>query len=164
MAFRCISARPRNLNREHLKRLKALVKRTKTPWLSDHLCWGSVDGRYTHDLLPMPYTFEAAQDHGAEDPRGAGLSGSADRGGKRQQLRGVSRFRNDRVGIPERSGRAGRLRHPARREQHLRLVAEPRFRSLRICEQRSAPSASRRFTSPGIPNTENTSSTRTIIR
>ncbi len=49
------------LNREHMKRLKELVKRTKTPWLSDHLCWGSVDGRYTHDLLPMPYTFEAAR-------------------------------------------------------------------------------------------------------
>ena len=48
------------LNREHLKRLKALVRRTKTPWLTDHLCWGSVDGKYTHDLLPMPYTFEAA--------------------------------------------------------------------------------------------------------
>src|SRR5207245_8734912 len=49
------------LNREHLKRLKTLAKRTKTPWLSDHLCWGSVDGRYSHDLLPMPYTFEAAK-------------------------------------------------------------------------------------------------------
>jgi uncharacterized protein (UPF0276 family) len=49
------------LNREHLKRLKALVRRTGTRWLSDHLCWGSVDGRYTHDLLPMPYTFEAAE-------------------------------------------------------------------------------------------------------
>jgi len=48
-------------NREHLRRLKELVKRTKTPWVSDHLCWGSVDGRYTHDLLPMPYTFEAAK-------------------------------------------------------------------------------------------------------
>lgn len=48
------------LSREHLKRLKALVRRTNTPWLSDHLCWGSVDGRYTHDLLPMPYTFAAA--------------------------------------------------------------------------------------------------------
>ena len=31
----------------HLQRFKRLVKRTKTPWLSDHLCWGSVDGRYT---------------------------------------------------------------------------------------------------------------------
>jgi uncharacterized protein len=53
------SAEP--LNREHLRRLKALVKRTKTPWLTDHLCWGSVDGTYSHDLLPMPYTFEAAK-------------------------------------------------------------------------------------------------------
>jgi uncharacterized protein (UPF0276 family) len=52
------SAEP--FNREHLRRLKNLVRRTRTPWLSDHLCWGSVDGRYTHDLLPMPYTFEAA--------------------------------------------------------------------------------------------------------
>ena len=49
------------LSREHLKRLRALARRTKTPWLSDHLCWGSVDGRYTHDLLPMPYTWEAVE-------------------------------------------------------------------------------------------------------
>ena len=49
------------LNRQHLKRLKALVKRTRTPFLSDHLCWGSVDGTYSHDLLPMPYTFAAAK-------------------------------------------------------------------------------------------------------
>lgn len=49
------------LNRDHLKKLKRLVKRTKTPWLSDHLCWGSVDGRYTHDLLPMPYTMAVAR-------------------------------------------------------------------------------------------------------
>ena len=49
------------LNRTHLRRLKTLVRRTGTPWLSDHLCWGSVDGSYSHDLLPMPYTFEAAR-------------------------------------------------------------------------------------------------------
>src|SRR5476651_1434343 len=48
-------------DRTHLRKLKTLVKRTKTPWLSDHLCWGSVDGTYTHDLLPMPYTFAAAR-------------------------------------------------------------------------------------------------------
>ena len=59
--YRCISVPPEKLNREHLKRLKALVKRTKNPWLTDHLCWGSVDGKYSHDLLPMPYTFEAAK-------------------------------------------------------------------------------------------------------
>ena len=49
------------LNRDHLRRLKSLVRRTGTPWLTDHLCWGSVDGTYTHDLLPMPYTFSAAK-------------------------------------------------------------------------------------------------------
>jgi uncharacterized protein (UPF0276 family) len=48
-------------DRTHLKKLKALTKRTKTPWLSDHLCWGSVDGTYSHDLLPMPYTFAAVK-------------------------------------------------------------------------------------------------------
>jgi len=53
------SAQP--LNREHLRRLKNLVRRTKTPWLSDHLCWGSVDGSYSHDLLPIPYTWEAVE-------------------------------------------------------------------------------------------------------
>jgi uncharacterized protein (UPF0276 family) len=46
---------------EHLRRLKTLTKRTGTPWLSDHLCWGSVDGTYSHDLLPLPYTWEAVE-------------------------------------------------------------------------------------------------------
>lgn len=53
------------LNRDHLKKLKRLVKRTQTPWLSDHLCWGSVNGRCSHDLLPMPYTMGVAK-HTAE--------------------------------------------------------------------------------------------------
>jgi len=46
---------------DHLRRLKNLVRRTKTPWISDHLCWGSVDGSMSHDLLPIPFTFEAAR-------------------------------------------------------------------------------------------------------
>lgn len=46
---------------EHLRRLKRLVRRTKTPWISDHLCWGSVDGSMSHDLLPIPFTFEAVK-------------------------------------------------------------------------------------------------------
>jgi uncharacterized protein len=49
------------LNQKYLKRLKKLVQLTKTPFLSDHLCWGSVNGAYTHDLLPMPNTMEAAR-------------------------------------------------------------------------------------------------------
>lgn len=47
---------PERPSKEHLRRLRNLVKKTKTPWISDHLCWGSVDGTYTHDLLPLPYT------------------------------------------------------------------------------------------------------------
>lgn len=46
---------------DHLRRLKRLVKRTGTPWISDHLCWGSVDGGMSHDLLPIPFTFEAVR-------------------------------------------------------------------------------------------------------
>ncbi|WP_018289779.1 DUF692 domain-containing protein [Verrucomicrobium sp. 3C] len=53
------SAEP--LDRSHLRKLKALVRRTGSPWLSDHLCWGSADGRFSHDLLPMPFTMAAAR-------------------------------------------------------------------------------------------------------
>jgi hypothetical protein len=44
---------------EHLRRVSALAKHTRSPWVSDHLCWGSVDGLHSHDLLPLPYTREA---------------------------------------------------------------------------------------------------------
>ncbi|HEY9754770.1 MAG TPA: DUF692 domain-containing protein [Oculatellaceae cyanobacterium] len=53
------------LNKQHLQDLKKLVARTKTPFLSDHLCWGSVNGKYSHDLLPLPYT-KASAKHVAE--------------------------------------------------------------------------------------------------
>ena len=46
---------------DHLRRLKRLARRTNTPWISDHLCWGSVDGSMSHDLLPIPFTFEAVR-------------------------------------------------------------------------------------------------------
>lgn len=49
---------PDPLDFNYLKKLKALTKRTKTPWLSDHLCWGRIPGANFHDLLPLPYTKE----------------------------------------------------------------------------------------------------------
>jgi len=52
---------PEKPDREHLKKLKSLVRRTNTPWMADHLCWGSIDGTYTHDLLPLPYTKATAK-------------------------------------------------------------------------------------------------------
>lgn len=56
------------LNFDYLKKLKELTKITKTPWFSDHLCWSSVDGKFLHDLLPVPYTQEIA-DYIAEKAR-----------------------------------------------------------------------------------------------
>lgn len=47
------------LDRDHLVRLKKLIRRTHTPWLSEHLAWGSANGKISHDLLPLPYTHEA---------------------------------------------------------------------------------------------------------
>lgn len=47
------------LSREHLSSLKRLVDRFEPGLVSDHLCWGSIGGRYLNDLLPLPYTEEA---------------------------------------------------------------------------------------------------------
>ncbi|KAF3362625.1 hypothetical protein PHSC3_000864 [Chlamydiales bacterium STE3] len=49
---------PAPLDFNYLKRLKELTKKTKTPWVSDHLCWGRAPGAHYHDLLPLPYTKE----------------------------------------------------------------------------------------------------------
>lgn len=43
----------------YLAALKALADRIDPLWVSDHLCWTSVDGFNSHDLLPLPYTLEA---------------------------------------------------------------------------------------------------------
>ncbi len=47
------------LDREYLKKLKALAQRFNARWVSDHLCWTGVAGRNMHDLLPVPYTEES---------------------------------------------------------------------------------------------------------
>lgn len=52
---------PTPLDFDYLKRLKALTKITKTPWISDHLCWGRLPGAHYHDLLPLPYTKEVIE-------------------------------------------------------------------------------------------------------
>ncbi|MGA9829152.1 MAG: DUF692 domain-containing protein [Rhodanobacteraceae bacterium] len=47
------------LDRDYLGQLKALARRTKPRWISDHLCWTGIDGRNLHDLMPLPQTDEA---------------------------------------------------------------------------------------------------------
>lgn len=50
---------PDPIDREYLTRLKALVRRVKPAWLSDHFCWSGAGGAHLHDLLPLPYCDEA---------------------------------------------------------------------------------------------------------
>lgn len=59
---------PDPLDFAYLKKLKSLARKTKTPWISDHLCWGRLAGAHFHDLLPLPYTQEVV-DYVAERAR-----------------------------------------------------------------------------------------------
>lgn len=47
---------------QHLRSLKHLIKRVEPIRVSEHLCWGAVNGKVLNDLLPLPYT-EEALDH-----------------------------------------------------------------------------------------------------
>ncbi|MGA2780233.1 MAG: DUF692 domain-containing protein [Steroidobacteraceae bacterium] len=47
------------LNRDHLVRLRRAVARFRPALVSEHLSWSSVDGLFSNDLLPLPYTEEA---------------------------------------------------------------------------------------------------------
>ncbi len=49
------------LNMEYLRTLKQLINDLQITQISEHLCWTSQQGYYSHELLPMPYTTEAAQ-------------------------------------------------------------------------------------------------------
>ena len=46
----------RQLDRDHLARLKTLCDRYAPESFSEHLAWSSHDGIYLNDLLPLPYT------------------------------------------------------------------------------------------------------------
>jgi uncharacterized protein (UPF0276 family) len=47
------------LDGRYLDELAALAREVEPAWVSDHLCWSSVGGRFAHDLLPLPFTEEA---------------------------------------------------------------------------------------------------------
>jgi uncharacterized protein (UPF0276 family) len=49
------------LDRELVKKLRALLRVTKSPWVSDHLCFCGAGGAHLHDLLPLPYTDEVVE-------------------------------------------------------------------------------------------------------
>jgi uncharacterized protein (UPF0276 family) len=47
------------LNFKYLAELKLLAEQVQPQWMSDHLCFATVGGTNSHDLLPMPYTQES---------------------------------------------------------------------------------------------------------
>jgi uncharacterized protein (UPF0276 family) len=49
------------LDFDYLRKLKALARRVKAPWFSDHLCWTRHGGHHYHDLYPLPYTEKVAR-------------------------------------------------------------------------------------------------------
>ena len=46
------------LDRDHLLRLKDLIRRYQPGLFSEHLAWSTHDGAFFNDLLPLPYTGE----------------------------------------------------------------------------------------------------------
>lgn len=53
------------LDLDYLGQLKALRQRVGAHWVSDHMAWTGVHGRFGHDLYPMPLT-EASLRHMVE--------------------------------------------------------------------------------------------------
>lgn len=47
------------LDQDYLSALKQLIAEVEPAWVSDHLCWTSIGGHNSHDLLPLPFTREA---------------------------------------------------------------------------------------------------------
>lgn len=45
----------------YLGSLRTFLSDLEVPWHSEHLCLGAADGRFFHDLLPLPFTEEAAR-------------------------------------------------------------------------------------------------------
>jgi uncharacterized protein len=49
------------ISEAYLDQLVRLIERIEPAAVSDHLCWGSADGHYSHDLLPIVYTEESLE-------------------------------------------------------------------------------------------------------
>lgn len=48
-----------SLDTAYLAQVKDLAARVEPQWISDHLCWTGIEGVNIHDLLPIPYTYQA---------------------------------------------------------------------------------------------------------
>jgi uncharacterized protein (UPF0276 family) len=55
----CLGA-PQPFEGPYLEKLSVFLSDIEVPWHSEHLCIGTADDRFFHDLLPLPFTEEAA--------------------------------------------------------------------------------------------------------
>jgi hypothetical protein len=83
------------LDRAYLARLKHLTDRFEPAFVSDHLCWNTVNGCCLHDLLPLPYERSVIQ-HVADR-----ISQVQDLLGRRLLLENVSSYLTYRHSIME---------------------------------------------------------------
>src|SRR5688572_13862948 len=44
-----------DLSESYLRSLERVIARVDPAWVSDHICWVSSEGRYGHELWPLPY-------------------------------------------------------------------------------------------------------------
>lgn len=56
----CVGS-PDPLDRPYLASLRAMLTTQGAAWHSEHLAWGNLGGRFTHDLLPLPFTRAAVR-------------------------------------------------------------------------------------------------------
>jgi len=52
---------PEPFDSAYLAELRGFLSDLEIPWHSEHLCLGTVEDRFFHDLLPLPFTEEAAE-------------------------------------------------------------------------------------------------------
>jgi uncharacterized protein (UPF0276 family) len=49
------------IDRGHLERVRRAIRRFEPALVSEHACWGQAGGEFFNDLLPLPFTVEAAE-------------------------------------------------------------------------------------------------------
>jgi uncharacterized protein (UPF0276 family) len=74
------------LDDRHLEKISALASRVDPAFVSEHLCWTSIDGRHANELLPMPFTQDAAAHIAAR------ISQAQDRLGRQLLVENVSSY------------------------------------------------------------------------
>ena len=83
------------LDTRHLEKLDELTRRIEPAIVSEHLSWTSVGGRHANELLPMPFTREAAAHIAVR------IGEAQDRLGRRLVVENVSAYHA--LGTPEMS-------------------------------------------------------------